>query len=92
MSNPEFYAIQADACSQAAQAAELPHQRDRFLRAQIAWQILADKKIEEQVGRDRRLAEKKSLDSEQAAQAAAQDALDALEDLDDGHLMDDLSA
>lgn len=58
MAAPDFYSEQAAACEQSARNSDLPEQRNKFMRAQIAWQILADKKHEEAEGRERRLAEK----------------------------------
>jgi hypothetical protein len=38
-----FYLAQAALCAKAAAAATLPNQRERALRAQEAWQALADR-------------------------------------------------
>lgn len=49
-----FYATQIDQCARAAADAVLDNQRTMFLRAQAAWQILADKENSTQSERDKR--------------------------------------
>jgi hypothetical protein len=49
----EFYLKQAASCGQAAAAAILANERDKFLSAQAAWQALADSvaKVQEQAAK-----------------------------------------
>jgi hypothetical protein len=49
-----FFETQVDLCGRQAAAAVLSNQRDMFLRAQAAWQLLADKESRVQAERERR--------------------------------------
>lgn len=53
---PEFYRSQAQACADAAALAELDNQREKYLSAQHAWEVLADRTEKIQSDRDARLA------------------------------------
>lgn len=53
-----FYATQIDQCARAAADAVLDNQRVMFLRAQAAWQLLADKETSTQSERDKRGTER----------------------------------
>lgn len=50
-----FYSTQIEQCGRNAADAVLDNQRDMFLRAQAAWQLLADKETAAQTERDKRL-------------------------------------
>ncbi len=50
-----FYATQIEQCGRNAADAVLDNQRGMFLRAQAAWQTLADKEAAAQTERDKRL-------------------------------------
>jgi uncharacterized protein YllA (UPF0747 family) len=50
-----FYAAQIEDCARSAAAAGLENQRAMFLRAQAAWQLLADREAAAQTERDKRL-------------------------------------
>lgn len=50
-----FYATQIEQCARNAADAALDNQRVMFLRAQAAWQTLADKETAAQTERDKRL-------------------------------------
>lgn len=50
-----FYSTQIEQCARNAADAVLDNQRVMFLRAQAAWQMLADKEIAAQAERDKRL-------------------------------------
>lgn len=49
----DFYRTQADQCEREAAAAALPLLRDKYLRAQRAWQMLADRAALTDRARDR---------------------------------------
>ncbi|PLK27558.1 hypothetical protein [Novosphingobium sp. TH158] len=55
--NVSFFLEQAAMCGRQASEASLPHQRERFLRSQAAWQKLADQ-------RGATLAERQRIDNE----------------------------
>lgn len=57
----KFYLAQAATCAQAAENTALANQRDKYLRAQAAWQALADREIGIVAARDLREAEKAAL-------------------------------
>ncbi|MCW1402028.1 hypothetical protein OKA06_06715 [Novosphingobium sp. MW5] len=57
-----FYLEQAAQCGRDADASTLPHQRERFLRSQAAWQKLADQRATTQ-------AERLRIETEKAARA-----------------------
>ena len=54
----QFYLNQAALCAKSAAGTLLPNQRETFLRAQAAWQALADREIEIKAARDLRDAER----------------------------------
>ena len=54
----KFYLAQAALCAQNAQGTALANQRDKYLRAQAAWQALADREIGIVAARNLREAEK----------------------------------
>jgi hypothetical protein len=54
----QFFETQIGLCARQAADAVLGNQRDMFLRAQAAWQALADKESLAQVERDKRLTER----------------------------------
>jgi hypothetical protein len=54
----DFYLKQADICGKAALDTQLPNLRDKYLRSQSAWQLLADREIATRAARDVREAEK----------------------------------
>lgn len=54
----QFYQNQASVCARSAEGTTLPNQRDKYLRAQAAWQALADREIGIKAARDLREAEK----------------------------------
>ena len=54
----KFYLAQAALCAQSAQGTALANQREKYLRAQAAWQALADREIGIVAARDLREAEK----------------------------------
>jgi hypothetical protein len=49
-----FFETQVDLCGRQAADALLSNQRDMFLRAQAAWQVLADKETRVQAEREKR--------------------------------------
>jgi hypothetical protein len=53
-----FYMQQVANCAREAEAAALPNQRDKYLRAQSAWQALADRKLLTEAKRARIEAER----------------------------------
>ena len=57
----KFYLAQAALCAQSAQSTLLGNQRDKYLRAEAAWQALADREIGIVAARDLRDAEKAAL-------------------------------
>jgi hypothetical protein len=62
MSTPgEFYTAQAASCAKSATDTPLPNLREKYLRAQAAWQALADREIGVRAAREQREAEKASL-------------------------------
>jgi len=54
----DFYLKQADICGKAALDTTLPNLREKYLRSQTAWQVLADREIATRAARDVREAEK----------------------------------
>lgn len=67
MAAPEqFYLDQVANCAEAASHSTLANERDKFLRAQGAWQALADRERKSRLAKARRQAEELA-----AAQAAA---------------------
>ncbi|MBS0255045.1 MAG: hypothetical protein JSS36_07525 [Proteobacteria bacterium] len=54
----QFYLLQVDQCARAAAGAQLDNQRDIFLRAQAAWQSLADRELGNKLAREQREAER----------------------------------
>jgi len=54
----KFYLAQAALCALNAEQTALANQRDKYLRAQLAWQALADREIGIVAARDLRDAEK----------------------------------
>ncbi len=57
----QFYIDQAALCAISAEAAPLGNQRDKYLRAEAAWQALADREEEIKAARDKREAERADL-------------------------------
>lgn len=57
----QFYLDQAAQCGRNAVAAPLANQREVQLKAQAAWQAMADRAIRTAAGRDRRDAERRDL-------------------------------
>lgn len=57
----EFYRKQADLCAMSAEASGLSNQRDTLLRAQAAWQALADREFRVKAGREQRELEGREL-------------------------------
>ena len=58
----DYFLSQAQTCAEAARTAPLPQLRDKYLRAQIAWEALADKEIRISDARERRIAERAEAD------------------------------
>ncbi|MFM5915382.1 hypothetical protein D5I55_08015 [Chakrabartia godavariana] len=58
----DYFLSQAQTCAEAARTAPLPQLRDKYLRAQIAWEALADKEIRIRDARERRIAERAEAD------------------------------
>lgn len=58
MSTSGFYLAQAANCARSAAATQLDNQRETYLRAQAAWQALADREIGVKAARDLREAER----------------------------------
>lgn len=54
----DFYLKQADICGKAALDTPLPNLRDKYLRSQSAWQLLADREIATRAARETREMEK----------------------------------
>ena len=54
----QFFQNQIDHFTLMAAGSALPNQREMFLRAQIAWQALADKESSAQSERDKRTADR----------------------------------
>ena len=57
----QFYLDQAEQCGRNAQSATLANQREVQLKAQAAWQAMADRAIHTATERDRREAERRAL-------------------------------
>ena len=57
----KFYLAQAELCAQSAEKTALANQKDKYLRAQAAWQALADRETGIVAARDLRDAEKAAL-------------------------------
>lgn len=53
-----YFLSQAETCAEAARTSPLPQLRDKYLRAQVAWQALADKEDQIRDARERRIAER----------------------------------
>ena len=56
----QFYLAQVATCARSAANATLTNERDKYLRAQAAWQTLADRERDNKVARDQREAERAS--------------------------------
>jgi hypothetical protein len=54
----DFYLKQADICGKAALDTTLPNLREKYLRSQSAWQLLADREIATRAAREVREAGK----------------------------------
>lgn len=52
----QFYAVQAATCAASATKATLGNERDKYLRAQAAWEALATRESETQTARLQREA------------------------------------
>lgn len=59
-----FYSTQAETCALAASKAMLDNEREKYLRAEAAWQALANREIETQAARLKREADKISAHEE----------------------------
>jgi len=57
----QFYLDQAAQCGKDAQSALLQNQREVLLKAQAAWQAMADRAIRTAAARDRRDEERREL-------------------------------
>lgn len=57
----QFYIDQAALCGQNAQSATLANQREVLLKAQAAWQAMADRAIRTASERDRRESERRDV-------------------------------
>lgn len=68
MSTPaSFYRQQAENCARSAAATKLPNQRDTFLRAEAAWQDMADRSQRTVDARVVREAESRARMADEAA-------------------------
>lgn len=54
----QFYLSQAALCARSAAGASLANERDKYLRAQAAWQALADRELGIKAAREKRDAER----------------------------------
>ena len=54
----KFYLAQAALCAQNAQGTALANQRDKYLRAQAAWQALAERELGIKAAREQRDGER----------------------------------
>lgn len=54
----EFYLDQIAQCAEAAAAATLTNQRNKYLQARAAWQVLADREVLNEASRAKREAAK----------------------------------
>ncbi len=54
----QFYIAQAAQCARSAEDTVLPNLREKYLRAEAAWQALADREIGIKEAREQREAEK----------------------------------
>lgn len=54
----QFYLAQAALCARSAAETPLLNQRDKYLRAQTAWQALADRELGIKAAREQREAER----------------------------------
>ena len=54
----QFYSDQAKACALSAASSRLPNQRETFLRAEAAWQAMADRAQRVSTEREQREADK----------------------------------
>ena len=70
----KFYLAQAELCALSAEKTALANQKDKYLRAQAAWQALADREIGIVAARDLRDAEKAALGIAESADAEPDDA------------------
>lgn len=59
-----FYTTQAATCAANANTATLDNERDKYLRAQAAWEALATRENETQVARLKREADKLTVQEE----------------------------
>lgn len=57
----EFYLRQVAVCAKAASETPLANQRDIYLRAEAAWQALADREVRTKTAREQREAEKAEI-------------------------------
>lgn len=69
-SSGDSYLEQAAICAESARTAALPALRDKYLRAQVAWEALADSEVRIRDARARRMAERDAADQNAAAQPA----------------------
>jgi hypothetical protein len=70
----EFYLKQAESCARQAEASLLPNQRGLHLRAQAAWQALADRRLLTETQRAQIDAEKRQAPEPEMTGALAQSA------------------
>jgi hypothetical protein len=54
----QFYLTQVVHCARSAAQSTLANERDKFLRAQAAWQALADRELGIKTARERREADR----------------------------------
>ena len=54
----QFYLTQVAQCARSAAGASLSNERDKYLRAQAAWQVLADRELGIRAARDQREAQR----------------------------------
>lgn len=66
----KFYLAQAALCAQAAQKASLPNEKERSLRSEAAWLVLAEKLIRAEENREKLDAEKALLRTAAVGRAA----------------------
>ena len=69
----KFYLAQAELCALSAEKTALANQKDKYLRAQAAWQALADREIGIVAARDLRDAEKAALGLAELADSETDD-------------------
>jgi len=61
MSSLQFYTDQAATCARSADGAALANERDKYLRAEAAWQALASREDSIRAVREKREAERAAL-------------------------------